>query len=166
MFDGIVEIRKSFNNKVIMTGYEDGKLLKLKGCYATIQSFAYMSQLEEGNMSSSLLWHAIFGHLNYNSLCLLRKNCVYGFPTIPKQRNKCDACILGKHSKHLFQESKFKACRKLELIHSDLCGPMPIPSSNGNKYLMTFVDDYSIMCWVYLLKTKSEAFQTFKNFHA
>ena len=31
---------------------------------------------------------------------------------------------------------------------------------------MTFVDDYSRMCWVYLLKTKFEAFQTFKNFHA
>ena len=30
---------------------------------------------------------------------------------------------------------------------------------------MTFIDDYSRMCWVYLLKTKSEAFQTFKNFH-
>ena len=43
---------------------------------------------------------------------------------------------------------------------------MPIPSVNGNKYLMNFVDDYSRMCWVYLLKTKSEAFQTFKNFHA
>ena len=43
---------------------------------------------------------------------------------------------------------------------------MPIPSANGNKYLMTFVDDYSRMCWAYLLKTKSKAFQTLKNFHA
>ena len=43
---------------------------------------------------------------------------------------------------------------------------MKIPSTNGNEYLMTFVDDYSIICWVYLLKTKYEAFQTFKNFHA
>ena len=87
-------------------------------------------------------------------------------PTIPKKRNKCDACILGKHSKHHFQGSKFRACRTLEMIHSDLCASMSIPSTNGNKYLVTFVDDYSRMCWVYLLKTKSEAFQTFKNFHA
>ena len=42
---------------------------------------------------------------------------------------------------------------------------MPIPSVNGNKCLMTFVDNYSRMCWVYLLKTKSKSFQTFKNFH-
>ena len=112
------------------------------------------------------MWHVIFGRLNYITLRLLRNNGVYGFLTIPKQRNKCDACILGKHSKHPFQESKLRVCGKLELIYSDLCGPMPIPSTNGNKYLMNFVDDYSRMCWVYLLKTKSEAFATFKNFHA
>ena len=163
MFDGVVEIRKSSHNKVIMTVYEDGKLLKLKGCFATVQNFAYMSQLEEGNLSSSVLWHARFGHLNYNSLRLLKKNGVYGLPTIPKRRNKCDACILGKHSKQSFQESKFRVCRKLELVHYNLCFPMPIPSTNGNKYLVTFVDDYSRMCWLYFLKKKSEAFQTFKN---
>ena len=102
-------------------------------------------KLEEGNLSSSLLWHARFGHLNYNNVRLLRNNGVYVLPTIRKQRNKCDACIIGKHSNHPFQESKFRACRKLELIHYDLCGPMSIPYTNGNKYLMTFVDDYSRM---------------------
>ena len=55
--------------------------------------------------------------------------------------------------------------RKFELIHSDLCGPMLVPSANGNKYIMTFIDDYTKMCWVYLLKNKSNAFETFKNFH-
>ena len=69
-----------------------------------------MSQLEEGNLSSNLLWHARFGHLNYNNLHLLRKNGVYGLPTIPKQRNKCDACILGKHSKQPFQECYHLSC--------------------------------------------------------
>ena len=137
-----------------MTGYEDGKMIKSKGCSTTIQNFAYMSHLEEGKLSSSLLWRAIFGHLNYNSISLLRKNGVYGLPNIPEKRNKCDACILGKHSKQPFKESKFRACRKLELIHSNLCVPMPIPSANGSKYLMTFVDDYLRMCWVYLSKTK------------
>ena len=149
-----------------MFEYEDGKLLKLKGCSAIVQNFAYMSQLEEDNFSSILLWHAIFGHLNYNSLCLLINNGVYGFPIIPKKRNKFVACILGKHSKHPFQDSKFRECRKLELIHFDLCGPTPIPFENGNKYLMNFVDYHSKMCWVYLLKTKPKSFQTLNNFHA
>ena len=42
---------------------------------------------------------------------------------------------------------------------------MPIQSANGNKYTMSFIDDYTKMCWVYLLKDKSEAFETFKKFH-
>ena len=42
---------------------------------------------------------------------------------------------------------------------------MPVPSANGNKYIMTFIDDYTRMCWVYFLKNKSDAFLTFKNFH-
>lgn len=46
-----------------------------------------------------------------------------------------------------------------------ICGPMCIPSTNGNKYMMTFIDDYTKMCWVYLLKNKFDSFHTFKNFH-
>ena len=42
---------------------------------------------------------------------------------------------------------------------------MPITSLSGNKYLMTSINDYTKMCWVYLLKQKSKAFKTFKNFH-
>jgi len=32
--------------------------------------------------------------------------------------------------------------------------------------MMTFIYDYTKMCWVYLLKNKFEAFETFKTFHA
>ena len=41
---------------------------------------------------------------------------------------------------------------------------MPISSANGNKYMMTFIDDYTRVCWVYLLKNKYDAFQTSKKF--
>jgi len=42
---------------------------------------------------------------------------------------------------------------------------MHVPSPNGNKYMMPFIDDYTRMCWVYLLKNKFDDFQTLKNFH-
>jgi hypothetical protein len=50
------------------------------------------------------------------------------------------------------------------MIDSDLCSPMFVPFSNDNKYIMSFIDDYTRMCWVYLLKDKSQAFETFKIF--
>ena len=42
---------------------------------------------------------------------------------------------------------------------------MPVPSTNGNKYIMTFIDHCTRMCWVCLLKYKPQAFETFKKFH-
>jgi len=36
---------------------------------------------------------------------------------------------------------------------------------NENKCTKYYVDDYTGMCWVYLLKSKSQAFKTFKDFH-
>ena len=42
---------------------------------------------------------------------------------------------------------------------------MVVPSANENKYIISFIDDYTRMCWVYLLKDKSQVFETFKNFH-
>ena len=96
---------------------------------------------------------------------MLKKNGVTSLPTIPRKRKECDACILGKHNKQCFHDSHSRAHGKLELVHLNLCGPMPIPSTNGNKYMMPFIDDYTRMCWVYLLKNKFDAFQTYNNFH-
>jgi transposase InsO family protein len=93
---------------------------------------------------------------------LLKKNGVPGLPTIPRKWKKCDACILGKQP---FHASTSRACRKLGLVHFDLCGPMHVPSANGNKHFMSFIYDYTRTCWVYLLKYKSQAFETFKKFH-
>jgi transposase InsO family protein len=164
VFDGIIEIRRAFDHVVVMTGVEDDKLLKLKGTSSNAKNSANLAQ-QSGNLSSILLWHARFGHINYDSLILMKQKGIQGLPTIPRQLSQCDACILGKHSKQPFHDSMSRASRKLDLIHSYLCGPMHVPSTNGNKYLMNFIDDYTRMCWVYLLKVKSQAFDTFKNFH-
>ena len=52
----------------------------------------------------------------------------------------------------------------LELIHYDVCGPMPSISLIGYEYYVTFIDDYSRNTWIYFLKTKSEVFGKFKEF--
>ena len=92
------------------------------------------------------------------------KRKVQGIPTIPRQLFQCDACTLGKHSKQHFHDSMFRASRNLGLIHSDLCGLMLVPSRSGNKYIMTFIDVFTRMCWVYLLKAKYQAFDTLEIF--
>ena len=54
----------------------------------------------------------------------------------------------------------------MELIHSDVCGPIPSTSLSVYEYYVTFVDDYLVNTWIYFLKTKSEVFRKFKEFKA
>lgn len=68
------------------------------------------------------------------------------------------------------QESLYKPVgeirskRKLELVHSDVCGPMQTESIGGSKYFETFIDDYSRCCKVYFMKQKSDVLGKFKEF--
>ena len=55
---------------------------------------------------------------------------------------------------------------KLELVHTDLWGPSPVVSLGGSRYYITFIDDSSIKVWVYFLKNKFDAFETFKKWKA
>jgi len=56
--------------------------------------------------------------------------------------------------------------RPLEIIHSDIWGPAQPPTINGNRYYITFIDDYTRFMWVYFLKEKSEALGKFMEFKA
>ncbi|PNX70081.1 copia-type polyprotein, partial [Trifolium pratense] len=55
---------------------------------------------------------------------------------------------------------------KLELIHSDICGPINPSSNGGCRYFITFTDDFSRKTWTYPLKDKSSAFEVFRKFKA
>ncbi|KAL5564391.1 hypothetical protein UlMin_027555 [Ulmus minor] len=54
----------------------------------------------------------------------------------------------------------------LELVHSDVCGPMSVKARGGYDYYVTFIDDYSRYGYVYLMHRKSETFDKFKEFRA
>ena len=49
------------------------------------------------------------------------------------------------------------------MVHSDVWGPAPVASYAGNKYFVTFIDDFSRKVWVFAIKEKSEVFGIFKR---
>ena len=51
----------------------------------------------------------------------------------------------------------------MEIVHSDLCGPMHTPSIGGNYYFLNFIDDYTRNTWVHFLKQKIEVFDCFHH---
>nr|GEV00619.1 hypothetical protein [Tanacetum cinerariifolium] len=70
----------------------------------------------------------------------------------------------GKMTRKSFSHSPERATDLLEIIHTDVCGPLRHVSRQGASYFITFTDDYSRYGYVYLLKHKHEVFETFKVF--
>lgn len=54
----------------------------------------------------------------------------------------------------------------LNVVHADICYPLETLSLAGNRYFMVFMDEFSRMSWVSVIKTKNEAFEVFKKFVA
>lgn len=114
------------------------------------------------------LWHCRYGHLSFNGLnTLQQKEMVVGLPQLIKPSRVCKDCLNGKQQRDPFpKKSAWRAELPLQLIHSDLCGPIQ-PISNSNKrYFLSFIDDCTRKTWIYFLHEKSEAFKFFKEFKA
>ena len=76
-------------------------------------------------------------------------------------------CIYGKHKRVSFSKSaRTSKAEKLQLVHSDVWGPVPVRYLGGSRYYVTFIDDSTRKVWVYFLKNKSEMFATFKKWKA
>ena len=78
----------------------------------------------------------------------------------------CTGCILGKgHRAPIPKTSSSRMTRLLEVVHSDVNGPVEVPYLGVSRYFVTIIDDYSKWTTFYTMKQKSETFQCFKRYH-
>ena len=98
----------------------------------------------------SMLWHEWFSHLNYRSLQnLCKEEMVTGLPLVSCKDGVCSGCVLRKHHRDNFEKcTSWHTSIPLQLVHSDLCGPLPAVSFSSFKYFLNFIDDYSKCTWV------------------
>lgn len=104
-------------------------------------------------------WHNRLGHRDPNAIRTLEKrNAALNFHIKPCDVSQvCECCIKAKMSrKSIPKKSESRAAEVLDLIHTDVCGPMQTTTPSGNRYFMTMIDDNSKYTKVYLLKNKSE----------
>ena len=73
----------------------------------------------------------------------------------------CEPCLMGKMTKTPFSGTMERATDLLEIIHTDVCGPMKIEVRSRYHYFLTFTDDLSKYGYIYLMKQKSETFEKF-----
>ncbi|GJS98759.1 retrovirus-related pol polyprotein from transposon TNT 1-94 [Tanacetum coccineum] len=110
-------------------------------------------------IESSNVWHGRLGHVNFNSMRRLIK-----FNSIPNfhidSKYKRETCVEAKLTRTSFKSVKRKT-KPLDMIHTDICDLKLLPTKGGNKYFITFIDDCTKYCHVYLLKSKDEAIDKF-----
>lgn len=125
-----------------------------------VQSRCYVAEKD----SEMLLWHRRMGHLNHQDLCKV-KNMAEGivFPSTTSVE-PCIDCLKGKQSRFPFSKHGNRATKLLELVHSDLCGPMEHLSIGKARYFITFIDDFSRKVFVYFLSSKTGILEIFRNF--
>jgi transposase InsO family protein len=112
------------------------------------------------------LWHRRLAHINHKALPYVSKAVTGLLEFNVDHEGVCNGCAQGKNIKNPFSKRDSKVEGVLELIHPDVCGPMPSTSINGYVYYVSFIDDYCRKAWVYFLKSKDEVFSKFREFKA
>ncbi|KAE9327341.1 hypothetical protein PR003_g16033, partial [Phytophthora rubi] len=147
-------------SKVIASGKKVGKAYVL-------DCEKYMAHYVEyaGVDSEWELWHARMGHLNKDALVKTQR-ATTGMPTLEhKSMTMCGGCMKGKQTvAHFPSRSMSKTTKALQLVHTDVMGPMKTKSKGGARYVLTFVDDYSKYVVAYFITKKSEVPVKFKTF--
>nr|GEV16689.1 hypothetical protein [Tanacetum cinerariifolium] len=106
--------------------------------------------MAKASSSQAWLWHRRLSHLNFDTINLLSKNdIVVGLPKLKFVKDHlCSSCEMGKAKrKSLHTKLTPSSKRRLQLLHMDLCGPMRVASTNGKRYMLVIVDDYSMMTY-------------------
>lgn len=116
---------------------------------------------ESDNLSR---WHQRYGHLNLKDLKQLKtQNMVIGLNLRGNSAQlNCEICNKCKIHQLPYKNSTNREKEILDLVHSDICGPMSIPSLGGAKYFVTFIDDKTRYTEVAMLNRRSDVFTAFK----
>lgn len=108
------------------------------------------------------------GHCNYEDILKLQAVTVGMHINGEKHRpnKECDVCIKGKFTQTRNRGPTEKVKTPLELVNTDLAGPVNNESIGGFKYMQSFTDVYTGAVFVYFLKAKSDALQAIEKFLA
>lgn len=124
--------------------------------------------LANDKISKYHMWHQWVSHVSMTNVKeLYKKNLVRGLENISNDNVHCNGCSVGKSTKAPCKQIKYRQTKAiLELVHSDLCGPITSKSIGGSKYFLTITDNYSQKTVVYCLKAKGEVVNYIRKYIA
>jgi hypothetical protein len=158
-----------FNNKFVASGIlQDGLYIissidNSVNCIENDNAASVLSLKRKRDVNQTYMWHLRLDHINIDMINRLvrdeplKLSKVESYPI-------CEPCLQGKMTKNPFTRKGVRATNVLELIHTDVCGPLTHMARGGFFYFITFIDDHSRYGYLYLMKHKSESFEKFKEF--
>jgi len=163
------EFSLSFNSNIVGTGsllaYDNLDLFDTVTTYnETLNTESHGTKCKIDNTQSGALWHKRLGHISKNRVERLVSNGILKSIDFTNF-DVCVECIKGKQTKAK-RLGAYRASDVLELIHTDICGPFPTPSWNGQQYFISFIDNYSRYAYLFLIHEKSQSLDVFKSFKA
>jgi transposase InsO family protein len=112
-----------------------------------------------GKKSLYQLWHNCYGHTS--AACI---KTVLGNEAEISNTVTCKACMEGKMIKLPFKGSFTPTTAPLEVVHSDIVGPITPATNTGYRYFLTLVDQHTGFIKITLLKEKSNATTAIVNY--
>jgi hypothetical protein len=162
------------SQKLIGTGRRENELYILDELKVSIATAAAAAATTTINLyffrlspSSSIfyLWYSRLSHVSSSrlrfmtSIRALENLQMYGV-------SDCSRCKQTKFSALPFNRSISVSSSPFDLIHSDVWRPFLVTIKGGSRYYISFIDDHTRYCWVYLMKHRSEFFEMYTAFQA
>ena len=114
-------------------------------------------------------WHKKLGHLSFEGMKILKgisEGLDFTEEDLKNIEETCETCMKAKQARAPFKGSgmQTKTKRALEIVHSDICGPVEVSTWDNKKYILTMLDDYTHFAVIYLLKNKFEVADKIKEY--
>lgn len=175
MKSNLLSVKRLVQKGFVVTFDASGaKILRGEKVCAVVESAGNLFVLRQTDESVSMAttsnecihtWHRRLGHRDCEAIVKLQdltdgmklRSC--------KCTEECEVCIQGKMQRKPFPKvSTSESSEVMDLVHTDICGPMRTKTFGGRRYFITFIDDHSKYTVVYLLRAKSEAIEKLEEY--
>lgn len=139
---GVCKVFHPERGLIMQTNMSENRMFYLLASMPQKDPMCFQVKEEEKKVH---MWHCRFGHLNHHGLRMLsHKRMVVGLPCLKPTKEICTTCLVGKqHRESMSKKSMWRASKHLQLVHSDICGPIKPASHSGKRYNLIFIDDFT-----------------------
>ena len=146
-----------------------GSARMLDGFYYFDEKFSNNKQAQSfgGSVSSNSAYDKIMlRHSRHPSFLYLKHLFPGLFKGVDCNSLYCETCFISKSNRTSYKMKSYSPSEPFYLFHSDVWGPSKVLTLSGKRWFVTFIDDHTRSCWVYLMNSKYEVEQIFKKIYA